>query len=46
MTQSQFVARCAELLLAPEIVLENDLIVEALQSKNDALVLSLLVTEF
>ena len=46
MTQSQFVAKCAQLSVAPEIALENDLIVKALQSKNDALVIALLLTEF
>jgi hypothetical protein len=46
MTQSQFVAKCAQLSVAPEIALENDLIVKALQSKNDALVIALLLTQF
>lgn len=46
MTQSQFIAKCAELTVEPELALENDLIVRALQSKNDALVIALLLTEF
>jgi hypothetical protein len=46
MTQSQFIAKCNELMLPPELALENDLIVRALQSKNDALVIALLLTEF
>ena len=46
MTQNQFIAKCNELMLPPELVLENDLIVRALQSKNDALVIALLLTEF
>ena len=46
MTQLQFIAKCNELMLSPELALENDLIVSALQSKNDALVIALLLTEF
>jgi hypothetical protein len=46
MTQNQFAAKCAQLGVAPEIALENDLIVKALQAKNDALVIALLLTEF
>ena len=46
MTQNQFIAKCNELTILPELALENDLIVSALQSKNDALVIALLLTEF
>jgi hypothetical protein len=46
MTQNEFVAKCGELLIMPELALENDLIVKALQSKNDALVIALLLTQF
>jgi len=46
MTQAQFIAKCEELTVAPELALENDLIVRALQSKNDALVIELLETQF
>jgi hypothetical protein len=46
MTQLQFIAKCEQLSVAPELALENDLIVSALQSKNDALVIALLLTEF
>jgi hypothetical protein len=46
MTQNEFVAKCEQLSVAPELALENDLIVSALQSKNDALVIALLLTQF
>jgi hypothetical protein len=46
MTQNQFIAKCEQLSVAPELALENDLIVRALQSKNDALVIELLETQF
>jgi hypothetical protein len=46
MTQNEFVAKCEQLCIAPELALENDLIVSALQSKNDALVIALLLTQF
>jgi hypothetical protein len=46
MTQNEFVAKCEQLCIAPELALENDLIVIALQSKNDALVIALLLTQF
>jgi hypothetical protein len=46
MTQSQFIAKCNELMLPPELALENDDIVNALRAKDDALVIALLLTEF
>ena len=46
MTQSQFIAKCDELMLPPELALENDDIVNALRAKDDALVFALLLTEF
>jgi len=46
MTQNEFIAKCEQLTIAPELALENDLIVSALQSKNDALVIALLLTQF
>jgi|FreactcultureFD7_1027221.scaffolds.fasta_scaffold13031_3 hypothetical protein len=46
MTQNEFIAKCEQLSVAPELALENDLIVSALQSKNDALVIALLLTQF
>jgi hypothetical protein len=46
MTRNQFVEKCAQLGIMPAIALENELIIKALQSKNDALVIALLLTEF
>jgi hypothetical protein len=46
MTQSQFLIACNEVTVTPEIALENDLIVEALQNRDDALVLELLLSQF
>lgn len=46
MTQNEFIAKCEQLSVAPELALENDLIISALQSKNDALVIALLLTQF
>ena len=42
MTQNQFIAKCNELTIAPELALEDDLIIQALKSKNDDLVIELL----
>jgi hypothetical protein len=42
MTQLQFIARCNELTVLPELALENDEIIEALKTKNDDLVIELL----
>jgi hypothetical protein len=42
MTQLQFIAKCNELTIAPELALEDDLIIQALKSKNDDLVIELL----
>lgn len=46
MTQSQFISKCDELMLPPELALENDDIVNALRAKDDALVIELLNTQF
>jgi hypothetical protein len=46
MTQTQFIAKCNELMLPPELALENDDIVNALRAKDDALVIELLQTQF
>ena len=46
MTQTQFIAKCDELMLPPELALENDDIVNELRAKDDALVFALLLTEF
>jgi hypothetical protein len=46
MTQSQFLIACNEVTVTPEIELENDLIVQALKDKDDALVLELLLNQF
>jgi hypothetical protein len=46
MTRSEFLTECLNANVTPEIALENDLIVEALKSKNDALVIELLLNEF
>jgi len=42
MTQLQFIAKCNELTISPELALEDDLIIEALKAKNDDLVIELL----
>ena len=42
MTQLQFIVKCNELTIAPELALEDDLIIEALKAKNDDLVIELL----
>ena len=46
MTQAKFITECQFVGVAPEIALENDLIVEALQNRDDALVLILLLNQF
>jgi hypothetical protein len=46
MTQTQFIAKCNELTISPQLALENDEIVNALKSKDDALVIELLQTQF
>ena len=46
MTQNTFNQLCQELTIEPQLALENDAIVEALQSKDDALVIELLKTQF
>ena len=45
MTRSEFLIECLNANVTPEIALEI-LIVEALKSKNDALVIELLLNEF
>lgn len=42
MTANEFLALCLEHTIAPEIVLENEQIVEALQQRDDERVLVLL----
>ena len=46
MTQNEFVAKCEQLCIAPELALENDLIVSALRDRNDQQVIELLETQF
>ena len=51
MTQSQFIAKCEELTVAPELALENQLIRDTLAKAIfnpcfDALVIELLNTQF
>jgi hypothetical protein len=46
MTKIEFVALCAERTIDPKLALENESIVEALQNRNDALVVELLDNEF
>ena len=46
MTQLQFFIACSEVTVTPEVALENDLIVEALQNRDDALVIQLLLNQF
>ena len=46
MTQLQFIAKCDELMLPPELALENDEIVQALQDRDDDRVIELLNTQF
>ena len=46
MTQNEFIAKCDELMLPPELALENDDIVNALRAKDDQLVIELLKTQF
>jgi hypothetical protein len=46
MTKIEFLTACGEYCIEPSIALENDAIIEALQSKDDAKVLELLATEF
>ena len=46
MTQNEFIAKCEQLSVAPELALENDEIVEALKNRDDQLVVELLNTQF
>jgi hypothetical protein len=46
MTINQFIALCTELTIDFNIALENDDVVGAIESENDALVHELLITLF
>ena len=46
MTLNEFISKCSELAIDHNIALENDAIVGAIESENDALVIALLLTEF
>jgi hypothetical protein len=46
MTINHFIALCNELTIDFNIALENDEVVGAIESENDALVLELLTTQF
>lgn len=42
MTQLQFISKCMELTISPELALENNEIINALKTKDDELVIELL----
>ena len=46
MTLNEFISKCSELTIDNNIALENDAIVGAIESENDALVIELLETQF
>jgi hypothetical protein len=46
MTQNEFMQKCNDLLIEPDIALENDEIVQALKDRDDAQVIELLTTQF
>ena len=46
MTLNEFISKCSELTIDLNIALENDAIVGAIESENDALVIELLETQF
>ena len=46
MTASQFNAECLNRAIAPSTALENEAIIEALKSRDDAKVVALLDSEF
>jgi len=46
MTLNEFIYKCNELTIDHNIALENDAIVGAIESENDALVIELLETQF
>jgi len=46
MTLNEFISKCSELTIDYNIALENDAIVGAIESENDALVIELLETQF
>jgi hypothetical protein len=46
MTQNEFVALCLAHLVEPELALENEDIIEALEARDNEMVLLVLTTEF
>lgn len=46
MTQSEFIAECAERLIDPALALENETIVNALKMRDDEAVIYALEEEF
>lgn len=46
MTRLEFLAKCGELFIDPQLALENGDIVEALKANDDARVIQLLREEF
>jgi hypothetical protein len=46
MTKTEFMTLCQERTIDPSLALENDAIIEALQSKDDDKVVELLNNEF
>lgn len=46
MTMTQFITECLAVTVSPEIALENENIVIALENRNDKEVIRLLETEF
>jgi hypothetical protein len=46
MTKSEFAAICLKLLIDPYVALENEELVEALQSRDDRKAIEILTNEF
>lgn len=46
MTKNEFAALCLELQIDPYVALENENLVEALQSRDDRKAIEILVNEF
>lgn len=46
MTKFEFIAICEENEIAPSIALENENVVQALETRNDELVKTIIETEF
>ena len=46
MTKLEFVSLCGELLIAPEVALENQSVCDALADRDDARVNEVLTSEF